>query len=281
MRNLTTLGLLCLAIACARAPEGPVQLMLMQPSDAAGLAYSAEMLQSIVFESPSGVLNAEREYQIRFQFDDAQARGGDSVSVSARLDSVRAIMVSPHGRQVVDTRILHGKTFAFTYARIGGAPTYPSAPPAADFGMFGGAFPVSIMVDFLFPPMPDQPVQVGDAWERVHVRRQVDGGATPTEGSITSRYTFAGFEKRAGAWLARLEVAGSGALVGADAHSETATDGAGTLEATGFILLGVADGIVREVSLQESVTAPATMGGSPGTRRQTTSFHITAVASGG
>jgi hypothetical protein len=132
--------------------------------------------------------------------------------------------------------------------------------------MFGGPFPVSIMIDLAFPPMPEQSVQVGDSWERVHARNQVDVGATPTAGNITSHYTLAGFERNDGVWLARLDVASNGDLTGG-------TDSIGKLEATGFILLGVDDGIVREVSLQESVTADA--------KRQTTNFRITSVVRGG
>jgi hypothetical protein len=277
MRARAIAVLLCAAAACARAPADPVRLTLTQASDVAGHAYAAEMVQSITFALPTGTQRGEREYRIRFTFADAQPAAADSVDVTARLDSVRAIMSSPHGRQVVDTRTLLGRTFPLRYARSGGAPSYTASPPAADFGMFGGAFPVSIMVDFLFPRMPDQPVQVGDGWERVHVRRQVDGGSVLTEGNITSRYKLAGYENHDGVRLARLEVASSGDIgeVGAQGSGST-----GRLESTGFILLGTLDGSVREASMEESVTISMATGSAHGTRRQTTNYRITSIGRG-
>jgi hypothetical protein len=253
----------------------------MAAAKAEGRSFRGNLQQTIEVDLP-GAANAhgssentlQREVYVRFHFDRARAGSGDSTIVPAILDSLIAVMSSPHGRQVVDTRPLYGARFTLTYALAGGPPAWSAAPPAADFGdMMGGAFPVSALVDHAFLPLPDKAVATRGSWERQWTRRQVDGNV-PTESRVNSRFTLGRTEQREGVRVARVTVTSQGQLTLAGGG---AWPRAGQVEATGWILVGVEDGIVREVSLEETATGWVAMGDQQLPFRQKATIRLTLV----
>ena len=104
--------LLLLSAGCGAAPNGPVQLT-MQPAAANGISYASDLTQSVTWHSPQRELQGERTYRIGFTITSASA-AGDSIRAAARVDSMRAVMDSPHGRQVIDLRRAVGSTFTLT-----------------------------------------------------------------------------------------------------------------------------------------------------------------------
>ena len=257
--------------ACGAAPNGPVSLGIMQPDNARGATYTVMLTQSVVWHSVLSDLKGERTYRLRFRITDATAASGDSVRATATLDSVRAVMDSPHGRQVVDTRRMVGNTFGFVYARAGGPARYDSTAPSVDYSMLGGKFPATVLIDYAFPPVPDHPVKPGDVWEHSWTRRQLDA-TSHTEARVTSRYTLLGFEKLAGTRVARVRVKSSGAL-GAEAGGP-AWSKPGSIEANGYLLLGLSDGRVYELSLQETAQGFTHMGSSETPFSQNATIHL-------
>src|SRR5262245_15899530 len=93
--------LAALTAGCGAAPNGPVALGIMHPENARGATYTVALTQSIVWHSVLSDLKGERTYRLRFRITDATAASGDSVNARAQINSVKAVMDSPHGRQVV------------------------------------------------------------------------------------------------------------------------------------------------------------------------------------
>jgi hypothetical protein len=248
---------------------------MMQPATASGVSYASELTQSVTWHSALRELQGERTYRIGFTITTA-APAGDSIRATARVDSMRAVMDSPHGRQVIDTRRMVGNTFALTYAQRGGPANY-SDVPVADFGMLGGAFPASTLIDYAFPAMPDHAVKTGDSWQHTWTRRQVDA-TSGTLAQITTLYTLLAFEKLDGAVVARVQVSSKGELSADTSAGAPAWEKPGSVQSNGYVLIGVDDGVVREVALEEAVKGFAAMGKPQTQYDQTAKIHVQRVS---
>jgi hypothetical protein len=193
-----------LILGAGPVPE-PVRLTLMDASVAAGLEWSSRITHDIDIAANGHTATAQRDYRIRFRFEAARAGTADSVSVTARIDSARAATVIHDGRRVLDARRLPGTTFSLAWARTGGRPAYGRDVPTIDFGTLGGPLPVSLLVDPLFPLMPDRPVSIGDTWEREWVRDHVNGTSLGGRAAMT-RFALATIERSGGHTIARIDI---------------------------------------------------------------------------
>ena len=264
-RGAFIISLLLNAPASAAAQE-PVRLTVLGAGFANGHTFAAEFTQALIIRADGREIHVEREYRAGARLSDARV-SGDSVRVTLTLDSARASTIAHGTRQVIDTRTMVGKSAALTYARQGGVARVADDGPAADFGpRLGGLVPVSVLFDALFPPIPAQPVRVRDSWERTWQRTALDAAAV-TQRPVTARYTLASVETRNGVRLARIGVTIAEPAAGDDA----------AIDATGSILIGLDDGIVREAVLTETVAGNGDLGGAMRAFEQTTNYRLTAI----
>jgi hypothetical protein len=241
-----SVGLALMAFAApAAAQQEPVRLQLPEARRLNGQAYALEMFDSIVIDAHGAPHNAARAARFRFHFSDAGAEADARVSASLTIDSLTMSLGTPHGDEVSLTHGLAGTRVPLQYRRTGGGASYADDVPLVDFSDMGGAFPLSSLIDPVFPALASRPVRVGDSWEQWWVRRRIDGGAA-SERQVTSRYTLAALEMRDGETVARVIVSTRG-----DAVPGLAA--AGAVEASGFVVIRVSDGVVLEVSSEETV----------------------------
>jgi hypothetical protein len=219
-------------------------------------------------------VNVDRELRLRFHVAESRPGAGDQITVLLAIDSMRSAMSTPHGRQVYDTRRQTAATYTLSYSRQGGRPDYSASPAAEDFAsVMGGPPPISLVLDRMFPPLPDSAIAVGAAWERSWTERGLEAMSVATR-RVHGRFTLVRVEERDGARLARIEVRTTRA---ADAHAAADSTDTGALESTGTILLGVEDGVVREVTIEERVTGSGMFPGGLAPFRQTTRYRLTRV----
>jgi hypothetical protein len=160
---------------------------------------------------------------------------------------------------------MFGATVDLSYARTGGGAAYGGSVPAIDFATFGGSLPLSALLDYLFQPLPDRAVSAGDRWEHTWVRKQVDGGAVTTR-NVVSRFTVASLERQGAGTVARVNV---------ETRSSDAGGASGdAFQSSGFFLIGVQDGLVREVSIEDTTSGPWDFGGEPLSYKQTSRVHV-------
>lgn len=270
MAMVKAVALLGLGVGSGLA-VAPVSLRLMSAADAEAKVFTAEYTQTLALEGEQRV-DIVRDLRLRWHLEGAAA-AGDSVRATARFDSARGSVSSPHGRQIIDLRKLRGAAMPIAWAPSGGPPRVEGAPPAADFGeMMGAPMPVSHIVAHAFPAMPGRPVQAGDRWERTWTREAMDG-VTGTRGQVTGRFRLARIEKVGGRDIARIEVTWHGDSPAAPAGGQSKPPG--PVDGRGTILIGVVDGVVRDVSFEETTTGSALFGPGAVGYRQTVSVRVT------
>jgi hypothetical protein len=257
-----------LLAACAE--PSPVKLQLMDAPAAAGLRFAGEWTQTVVIEREPEDIRMDRELRAGFRIEQAHA-AENKINAVLAFDSIRAAVSTPHGRQVVDMREPLNASYRLSYSRLGGAPAYLDASPARQ-----GAPSVYPLLDVVFPAMPSQPVEEGDSWTHEWIRTQTDG-VSVTERPVTTRYTLTGFEALDGETVARIDLMSSGGPEASPADSTRP----GTMGARGTLLLDVASGIVRSVTLEETVTGAGVFPGGIAPYRQTTRYHLVRQANGG
>jgi hypothetical protein len=239
----------CLLISLATAASvsaqvAPVRLKLPTAARLNGQAYALEMKQEVGIDYHGSPHTASRLVRFRFGFSGSR-EDADRVTTFLRMDSLRTLVATPHGDQPEFTHGLQGSSLSLTYGRDGREVTYAEAPPLIDFGEMGGALPLSALIDQVFPALSASPVRVGDSWEHWWVRVQVDGAAL-TERRVASRLTLAALEMRGGKAVARVEVSTrADALPG---------EQGGAVVANGVVLIRVEDGVVLELSSEETVS---------------------------
>jgi hypothetical protein len=266
MKKAMTVGLLSTGLLTA-GTFAPVRLMLMDAGSADAKAFTTEYTQTITTQGEMSI-DIVREARIRWRLEAAKG-AGDSVRATVRFDSLRGSVSSPHGRQVLDLRTMRGTGMPIVWSRSGGPPRIDGAPPAADFGeMMGEPMPMPHFVTHAFPTLSAKGVQPGDRWEASFTRVAMDAN-TETRRPITMRYRLMDVEKQNGADVARIEVTWHG-----DAPAGTDTREAGAVDGKGFVRIGVVDGVVREVDIEETTSGTARFAPGPFRYRQTTRVRI-------
>jgi hypothetical protein len=273
MKNFPHMRRFALAILllAACSDPSPVKLQLMDAPAAAGQRFAGEWTQTVVIEREPEDVQMDRELRAGFRIEQADAAGENSVNAVLAFDSVRAAVSTPHGRQVFDMRGALHASYRLSYSRSGGPPAYLDASPEQN-----GAPSVQPLLDVVFPAMPSQPVQEGDSWEHEWMRTRTDGMSV-TERPVTTRYTLKEFEALDGETVARIDLVSSG---GPEANPADSTR-PGTMEAQGTLLLDIGSGIVRSVTLEETVTGAAVFPGGISPYRQTTRYRLVRQANGG
>jgi hypothetical protein len=262
---------LAILLVAACSEPSPVTLQLMDAPAAAGQRFAGEWTQTVVIEREPEDVRMDRELRASLRIEQADAAGENSVNAVLSFDSIRAAVSTPHGRQVFDMREVLHASYRLSYSRSGGAPAYLDASPERN-----GAPPVHPLLDVVFPAMPSQPVQQGDSWEHEWMRTRTDGMSV-TERSVTTRYTLKEFEALDGETIARIELVSSG---GPETNPADSTR-PGTMEAQGTLLLDVASGVVRSVTVEETVTGAALFPGGIAPYRQTTRYRLARQANRG
>lgn len=162
--------------------------------------YLAEYSQDIQW----GSANLERRYGARYAL--TGLGGGDGgPQVSVRLDSLGVVVSTPHGRQVLDTRHLVGSEAEMAISGRGGIPLYADSFPVFEMaGVLEGEVPLSRLMNYGFPDLPDRPVQVGDSWTTHSSRPQIEAHLHLTA-NLTTEYRFEGWETVDGVDCVRIE----------------------------------------------------------------------------
>jgi len=266
--------LLLVAGACAEPSAHP--LRLMDAAAAAGRAYTGEMQQSTTIERTEGDIQMERDLRFRFRVIEGKAEGTDRVNIVLALDSLRAALSTPHGRQVYDTRTM-ARAVALAYGRTGGRPDYSASPEAEDFTRaLSGPPPLSLVLDRMFPVLPDSAVRVGDTWDRAWTETGVEAMTVATR-RVRAQFRLAGIAEQDGARIAHIEI-----VVRKTPDERAPADtAAGTLEARGAVVMGADDGVVREADYEEVITGSGMFPGGRTPFRQTTRYRIAQAGSTG
>jgi hypothetical protein len=237
--------LLTLATAASlSAQAAPARLQLPAAARLDGQQYALEMKQDVGIDYHGSPHTASRAVRFQFGFSGSRAEA-ERVTSSLRIDSLRMFLGTPHGDQPELTHGLQGSSLSLTYRRDGREVTYAEPTPLIDFAEMGGALPLAALIEQVFPALSTSPVRVGESWEHWWVRQQVDGAAV-TGRRVASRFTLAALETQAGKAVARIEVSTrADALPG---------DRGGAITANGFVRIRVEDGVVLEVSSEETVS---------------------------
>jgi hypothetical protein len=237
--------LLVLASAASlSAQAAPVRLQLPTAPRLDGQTYALEMNQEVGIDYHGSAHTASRAVHFQFSFSGSRAES-ERVTTLLRMDSLRMFIGTPHGDQPELTHGLQGSSLSLSYRRDGREVTYAEPTPLIDFAEMGGALPLSALIEQVFPALSAAPVRVGESWDHWWVREQVDGAAV-TERRVASRFTLAALETRAGKAVARVEVSTrADALPG---------EQGGAITAHGLVLIRVEDGVVLEVSSEETVS---------------------------
>jgi hypothetical protein len=265
MTKAMAVGLLSTGLLAATF--APVRLTLMDAGAANRAAFTTEYTQTITTQGEMSV-DIVREARIRWHVEAAKGEG-DSVRATVRFDSLRASVSSPHGRQVLDLRTMRGAAMPIVWSKAGGSPRVEGAAPAADFGdMMGAPMPMPHFVMHAFPTLSAKAVQPGDRWEASLTRVAMDG-ITETRRPITARYRLVDITKASGADVARVEVTWHG-----DVPAGTNARDAGAVDGKGFVRIGVTDGVIREVDVEETTSGTAQFAPGPFPYLQTTRVRI-------
>jgi hypothetical protein len=252
-------GLSALTLLAATG-QPPVKLLLPDAGTAPTAAWAIDLTQTMQVTVDGGhAMAVERNYSAGFRIEKATRAAEDGVSATVRIDSVRAAMVLHDSRQLIDTRRLVGNSFDIAWGRADGAPR-SSGSPTIDFGeMMGGAFPVAMLLDNVFPPMPVSAVGTGDSWERVWPRTMILGVDLTTQ-KINTRFTLEKLERQDGHDIARIRITTADNSI------------AGTLH------IGVLDGIVRDAEITETGGGTLSLGGGSYPYTQTTNIRVDLAA---
>jgi hypothetical protein len=130
----------------------------------------------------------------------------------------------------------------------------------------GGSLPLTALIDPAFPGLPQAPVKVGESWEHWWTRTQIDGGELSVR-QVATRFTLVALETNGGKTVARIAAS-------TRAAADRSAAGAGAVSAEGFVLIRVEDGVVLEVSSEESVTGSWSFSGEQLPFKQTSKLRL-------
>jgi hypothetical protein len=242
------------------AQNGPVRLSIADANAIAGRAYTLTFSQDAALEAGADT-HLMRDARFRFRFGAGERISEQRSSSLVVFDSARAAVTSPHGREVIDARPLMGRSVPVTWAHSGGPAEWEPGVAIVDFGDFGTPQPVSALIDYVFPALDARAVRTGDSWERGWQRRMIDGNRW-TETDVITRLKLDRLESHGGVTLARITFR---------------TDAVGDRgpSASGSIVLGVEDGVVREVVLEDLSSGEWSFGEDRVAFEQTTTLRLT------
>jgi hypothetical protein len=245
----------------ANGQTAPSRLTLAEGPSLSGAAYSLILTQdAAIADSDSHIV---REARLRFRFTDGERIDDLRSRVALVFDSARGAVSSPHGREVVDARRLIGPALRLEYGHAGGAPEWAGQVPSIDFGMFGGTFPVSALIDFAFPQV-GRALREGEQWEATAARRSIEGNVWIEE-SVLVRWT-----------LDRIETGPNGRRAHVTFTMRRPDERA--LEAAGSFVVDASTGLLLELSYEETVPGTWSFGGEDLPFVQTTRLRIVADA---
>jgi len=259
----TCAGVLAVIAVLASPASGQnrsVKLSIADGISLEGRAYTLTLVQDAALETGADT-HLVRDARFRFHFADGERSTGERSAGAVVFDSARAAVTSPHGREVIDARPLMGRSAPLTWAREGGPAEWSAGGPVVDFGDFGAPQPVSALIDYGFPPLDTRAVRSGDSWERTWQRRMIDGNRW-TETAVTTRLTLDRIDRHGDVTLARITF-------------RTNATGSGGPSANGSIVIGVEDGVVREVILEDVASGEWSFGEEGVPFRQTTTLRLT------
>lgn len=259
------MAVLALTAAAASAQQSPLRLSRADGPALDGAAYSLSFLQDVAIETGADT-HIMRESRLRFRFVSGSSADGGRASAALTFDSARAAVTSPHGREVRDARPLVGTSTRLSWNRTTGDPEWQAPVPEIDYGDFGGTMPVSVLIDQALPAMSADAVGPGGSWEAESQRRRIDGNTWTIE-SVVTRYTLEDVERVNGAAVARVAFT-------------MRRPSSRTLEASGSFVIGVDDGVVRTLELEERVPGTWSFGGEALPFVQTTTLRLDLVAHG-
>ncbi len=247
-------GLLAVVACAPGQDEGPLELRLAVNGNPS--TYVADYQQDIDWAGTG----LERRFGARYTLVGAgDGVGADRTTV--RLDSLAAVMSTPHGRQVFDTRHLVGIEFELAISERGGIPQYPEDAPVLDMGpMMEREVSLSRLMNFGFPELPSDPVQVGDTWTTHSSRPQVEA-VVHLMAEVTTEYRFAGWETVDGVDCARIEGRIAGEMEGlVGSEDDPAFTYAGTLQGNATWLLDPISGTLMSMTGDETSDGVLTQG---------------------
>lgn len=262
MRVRTCAGALAVMGLLAGPTSGQnrsVKLSIADGTTLEGRAYTLTLEQDAALETGADT-HLLRDARFRFHFADGERSTGERSAGAVVFDSARAAVTSPHGREVIDARQLRGRSAPLTWSHAGGPAEWAAGDPVVDFGDFGAPQPVSALIDYGFPPLDTRTVRSGDSWERTWHRRMIDGNRW-TETGVTTRLTLERLEQHGDVTLARIT------------FRTNATESGGP-SANGSIVIGVEDGVVREVILEDIASGEWSFGDEGVPFTQTTTLRL-------
>lgn len=210
------------------------------PEALRGKGYGVEFTQTMAFQGERAGNAIGRETRLRVTFDAGQRRGNTNEAV-VRVDTARGSLSTPHNREVLDLRNLQNTRFTITYGDSGAPATWPATPAGLAFGD-GSEIPFATLLGQLIPALPMRAARTGDTWERSWTRRSMNGQER-AQHAVTTRYTLEAITQSAGTRVARVRF--------------VTTSGAGAppvFKSGGTMLVGADDGVLRELTLEESST---------------------------
>ncbi|MDX1395413.1 MAG: hypothetical protein R3195_13575 [Gemmatimonadota bacterium] len=254
--------------ACSAGPEGPVELRLSSPP--AETSFRASYRQDIDW----GQTPVSREYGARY----TMRAGSDTPGgAPATLDSLAITVHTPHGSQSLDTRALVGESFGVSVPPRGGPATFTDEPVFEMPGLLEGRVALSRLVDYGFPPLPDEPVRPGDVWTARHGRPHAEGQII-VRAEIETEMRFAGWETVGNVECVRLEGRIRGTAAGGAPQArgpEVEYDG--DIDGSVEWLLDPATGVVLRATVEEVSEGVLAAGRAETPMRQVTRIRITAA----
>jgi hypothetical protein len=223
------------ASAPAVASQTPV-LKMPAPSALNGRSYGIEFSNVVSFTGRDG---AEMNRTVRFHVTLNAAAGGRGLSV--RMDSARGSASNPHARSVLDLRSFVGTSLGVTYADSGKPVKWETAGPTVDFADASGALALSLLLDPMFPALPARDVRAGTTWERTWSRTALVGQQAHTT-AVRTRYTVDKTERVGGVTGWRVSFV------------TTPVAGAAHVDQSGGSMLVGADGVLHELTLEETTS---------------------------
>jgi len=212
------IGLALVGVACRADPE-PVRLGYQLPDQA---SYVVSLEQKMAVRMGEYAMDGSRVLRAGYSIRATGAATAEDLNAIVHLDSVHVDLVMGQSRHLIDTRHLPGREFALHMPAASGPPQYDGDEvPTVEMGeRGGGSVPTSLLVDYAFPSLPDEPVSVGSTWTERKTRRQLEASVWVTA-DVTTTHTAVGYDAVEGRRCLVVESESSGTTSDGSAHGAT------------------------------------------------------------
>ena len=212
------IGLALVGMACRASPD-PVRLAY-QLGDQTSYVVSLE--QKMAVRMGEHAMDGSRVLRAGYSIRAAAAPVGVDLNAIVRFDSVHVDLVLGPSQHRIDTRHLPGREFALRVPAAGGPPQYDGdGVPTMEMGdRGGGSVPASLLVEYAFPALTDEPVSVGSTWTERKTRRQLEASVWVTA-DVTTTHTVVGYDTVEGRRCLVIESESSGSTSDGSAHGAT------------------------------------------------------------